>query len=56
MGSLLKHSHVPLPLATVWLATLLEILDGGSVCPHRNYYDDRFDVGRDVYRKHQLRL
>jgi putative oxidoreductase len=28
MGSLLKHSHVPLPLATVWLATLLEILDG----------------------------
>ena len=60
-AELLKQTHVPLPLANAWLVTLLEIFwrlgsSDGNICRHRKYSTAPFDVGRDVYRKHQVRL
>jgi len=59
-AELLKQADVPLPTASAWLVTLLEIFGGfahlmGAFVAIVRHPTDLFDAGRDVYGKHQVR-
>ena len=60
-AELLKQARVPLPFASAWLVTVARNFwrlssSNWRICRPRKYSADLFDVGRDVYRKHQVRV